>query len=95
MAVGNKLSINVRVGDRTYPMTIDREEEQKIRSAAKEITEMYQRYASKIVDPFDRMSLVAFQMSMKNGEAKLDADINKALKLIENIDTVLDEALSE
>lgn len=95
MAVGNKLSINVRVGDRTYPMTIDREEEQKIRSAAKEITEMYQRYASKIVDPFDRMSLVAFQMSMKSGEAKLDADINKALKLIENIDMALDEALSE
>lgn len=95
MAVDNKLSINVRVGDRTYPMTIERDEEQKIRSTAKEITEMYQRYASKIVDPFDRMSLVAFQMAMKNGDTKASADANKALKLIEEMNSTLDKVLSE
>ncbi|MEG1635303.1 MAG: cell division protein ZapA [Rikenellaceae bacterium] len=95
MAIDNKLSINVRVGDRTYPMTIERDEEQKIRSAAKEVTVMYQRYAPKIADPYDRISLVAFQMAMKSGDARVSADVNKALKLIENINSDIDDALKE
>ena len=34
-----EISINVKLGDRTYPLTVAREEEERIRKAAKAVNE--------------------------------------------------------
>ena len=62
-----KLSINVKIADKKYPLKIDRAEEEKIRKAAKMINDslfLYkQKYGEK--DLQDYLSMVVLQYATK------------------------------
>lgn len=66
----DKLSIKVNVADRYYPLKIDRDDEEKIRKAAKLINEkvfLYkQKYADK--DTQDFLAMAALQFVIRNLE---------------------------
>lgn len=63
----NKLRIKIDIAGRQYPLTINTEEEEAVRSAGKEINKMIQdfeeRYA--VSDRQDAISMVALQMGSK------------------------------
>lgn len=71
-----KLSINVKVVDRQYPLKIDRKDEEVIRKAAVLINEkvaLYkQRYTEK--DTQDFLAMAALQFVIKNVELELKSD---------------------
>lgn len=71
-----KLSINVKVVDRQYPLKIDRKDEEVIRKAAALINEkvaLYkQRYTEK--DTQDFLAMAALQFVIKNVELELKSD---------------------
>jgi len=92
-----KLSIRVNVADRYYPLKVERENEEKIRKAARMINEKVlqykQRYSDKDVQDFLAMASLQYVIKLNEEEEKLDTDnFPDAIKeLINKIDEVLNE----
>lgn len=93
----DKLSIRVNVADRYYPLKVERENEEKIRKAARMINEKVlqykQRYSDKDVQDFLAMASLQYVIKLNEDEEKLsDNHFPDAVKeLINKIDTVLEE----
>ena len=93
----NKLSIRVNVADRYYPLKIEREDEEKIRKAARMINEKVlqykQRYSDKDVQDFLAMAALQFVIKLIEEEEKNNNDfLPGALNELANkIDAVLEK----
>jgi cell division protein ZapA (FtsZ GTPase activity inhibitor) len=92
----DKLSIRVNVADRYYPLKVERENEEKIRKAARMINEKVlqykQRYTDKDVQDFLAMAALQYVIKLTEEEEKLQNDyLPEALReLIGKIDSVLE-----
>ena len=92
----DKFSIRINVADRYYPLKVERENEEKIRKAARMINEKVlqykQRYTDKDVQDFLAMAALQYVIKLTEEEEKLENDyLPDALKeLIQKIDSVLD-----
>jgi cell division protein ZapA len=93
----DKLSIRVNVADRYYPLKVEREDEEKIRKAARLINEKVlqykQRYTDKDVQDFLAMASLQYVIKLIEEEEKVSSDyLPGALKeLTQKIETVLAE----
>jgi cell division protein ZapA (FtsZ GTPase activity inhibitor) len=91
----DKLSIRVNIADRYYPLKVAREEEEKIRKAARMINEKVlqykSRYSDKDLQDFLAMAALQYVIKLNDEEARLEKDyLPGALKeLISKIDSVL------
>ena len=91
----DKLSIRVNVADRYYPLKVERDDEEKIRRAARLINEKVlqykQRYTDKDVQDFLAMAALQFVLKLSEEEEKIQNDyLPDALKeLAQKIDSVL------
>jgi cell division protein ZapA len=91
-----KLSIRVNVADRFYPLKVEREDEERIRKAARMINEKVQqyklKYADKDVQDFLAMAALQYVIKLTEEEEKLEKDyLPGALReLIQKIDLVFD-----
>ena len=93
----DKLSIRVNVADRYYPLKVERENEEKIRKAARMINEKVlqykQRYTDKDVQDFLAMAALQYVIKLTEEEERLVENdyIPDAIKeLIQKIDSVLE-----
>ena len=92
----DKLSIRVNVADRYYPLKVDRENEERIRKAARMINEKVlqykQRYTDKDVQDFLAMAALQYVIKLTEEEEKIENDyLPDALdELIQKIDSVLE-----
>jgi len=93
----DKLSIRVNVADRYYPLKVERENEERIRKAARMINEKVlqykQRYTDKDVQDFLAMAALQYVIKLTEEEEKLENDyIPGAInELIQKIDSVLEK----
>jgi len=93
----DKLSIRVNVADRYYPLKVEREDEEKVRRAARMINEKVlqykQRYTDKDVQDFLAMAALQYVIKLIEEEEKLSSDyLPGTLKeLTQKIETVLVE----
>lgn len=91
----DKLSIRVNVADRYYPLKIDRNDEEKIRKAAKMINEKVlqykQRYTDKDVQDFLAMAALQYVIQVIESDNSLDA--SPFLEEIKDLDNQLEEFL--
>lgn len=91
----DKLSIRVNVADRYYPLKIGRDEEERIRKAARLINEKVLQYKQKYVDKDiqDFLAMAALQYVIQLLEANKmvdDRDVAQNIKEIsDRIDAVL------
>ena len=91
-----RLSIKVNVADRYYPLKVEREDEERIRKAARMINEKVQqyklRYTDKDVQDFLAMAALQYVIKLTEEEEKLEKDyLPEALReLIQKIDLTLD-----
>jgi cell division protein ZapA len=91
----DKLSIRVNVADRYYPLKVEREDEERIRKAARMINEKVQqyklRYTDKDVQDFLAMAALQYVIKLTEEEEKLEKDyLPETLKeLIKKIDLAL------
>ncbi|HOK60080.1 MAG: cell division protein ZapA [Tenuifilum sp.] len=83
-----KLSINVNVAERLYPLKIDRDDEEKIRKAAKLINDkvmLYkQRYSDKDVQ--DYLAMAALQFVIKLIECEDKTDTSEFMSELKDLD---------
>jgi cell division protein ZapA (FtsZ GTPase activity inhibitor) len=94
--MADKLSINIKIDGRNYPLRIDREDEEKYRKAVKIISEIVlqyrQRYANH--DSQDFLAMTAFQFVLKNLELENEADPSPFVDEVRELNEMLDEYLT-
>jgi|SRR6056297_3352888 len=84
-----KLSIRVNVADRYYPLKIERNDEEKIRKAAKMINEKVlqykQRYSDKDVQDFLAMAALQYVIQViENDNTEESSSVIEEIKEIDN-----------
>ncbi|MCW3804632.1 cell division protein ZapA [Plebeiibacterium marinum] len=91
----NKLSIRVNVADRFYPLRINREDEERIRKAAKMINDKVlqykQHYSDK--DHQDFLGMAALQFVIKLLELEEKQDDSPIVEMARELDQQLTEIL--
>ena len=91
----DKLSIRVNVADRYYPLKIEKDDEEKIRRAAKMINDkvlMYkQRYVDKDIQDF--LAMAALQFVIKLIEEEERGSDDDLPKILEELNHKLESAL--
>ncbi len=87
----NKLSIKVNVADRYYPLRIDREDEEKIRRAAKMINEKVLQYKQHYTDKDtqDFLAMAALQFVTRSIEDENKQDITEMMKSLSDLNVEL------
>jgi cell division protein ZapA (FtsZ GTPase activity inhibitor) len=90
-----KLSIRVNIADRYYPLKIEREDEEKIRKAAKMINDkVFQyktKYADKDIQDFLAMAALQFVIRLTEMEDKSEgSDLTERMRLLgESLDKLV------
>lgn len=90
------LSITVKIADKSFPLKIRRDEEEKIRKAAKMINDTLTKYKRKYgeKDVMDYLSMVALQYATKALELDDSADSEEFVEDIKHISQNLDEYIN-
>ncbi len=92
----NKLSINIKIDGRNYPLKIDRDDEEKYRKAVKIINEIILQYRQKYAqhDAQDFLAMTAFQFVLKNLELETKADPSPFVDEVKELNEMLDEYIA-
>lgn len=94
--MAEKLSINIRIDGRNYPLKVDKENEEKYRKAGKIINDIVLQYRQKYVnsDSQDFIAMAAFQFVVKNLELEEKADQSPLFDGLKKLDEELNDYLS-
>ena len=87
-----KIPISVKIAERSYRMTIDPDEEEKVREAAKLINEKIKQYSESYAfnDTQDLLSMISIQFAtsslrMEKTIGEIDEELANKLKKVEGI----------
>lgn len=92
-----KLSIRINLGDKYYPLRIERDEEELIRKAAGAINEKLNQYKGKYSerDMVDLLAMTALQYTKKYFELAGDSEADEINNEIKQINTDLEEYINQ
>lgn len=90
-----KLDIRLKICDRTYPMSVQRHEEETVRKAAKQINEFYLKYQTTFpgLDAQDYLAMAALHFSRENLQVKSGLDDTKLASALQSVEKQLDGLL--
>ena len=92
-----KLSIRLKIADREYPMKVDPEEEEKVRSAGRMINERLKSYREQfgIDDKQDLLAMVAFDSFVEKlkTEKELEYTDNSVQEKVDQLNQLISQAL--
>lgn len=93
----SKLTIKLNIVDRIYPLKIDREEEEKIRKAAKKINDTVLQYKKIYSDKDDQdfLAMAALQFVTKVVEQQENSEVEQVINSLKDINLDLEEVLKE
>ncbi|MEA2041399.1 MAG: cell division protein ZapA [Bacteroidota bacterium] len=97
----DRLSINIQIAERSYPLTIKREDEEKIRKAASLINHRISKYRGKYSDKdtYDYLAMTTLQYGIELIENDYDSFsqrfIDEIKQINSDIDTYLDQNSEE
>lgn len=92
-----KLSIRINIADRYYPLKIERDDEEKIRKAAKMINDKVFQYKTKYADKDiqDFLAMAALQFVIKLSEMEGNDEFSGLFARIQKINESLDELVDK
>jgi len=95
----NELNISVTIAERPYQLKINRDDEEIIRKAAKEINELINDYARRYAykDKQDLLAMVVLNNTVRSIEAqkKISYKDTEMLIKLEEINSLLSEEISD
>jgi cell division protein ZapA len=93
----DKLSIKVNLAERYYPLKIDRDDEEKIRRAARLINEKVLQYKQKYADKDtqDFLAMAALQFVIKVMETEDQMDLTPFEEKVKAISAMVDDFLKK
>ncbi|MBA4408997.1 MAG: cell division protein ZapA [Bacteroidota bacterium] len=91
-----KLSINIKIDGRNYPLKVEKENEEKFRKAAKIINDIVLQYRQKYVnsDSQDFIAMAAFQFVVKNIDMEEKVNQSPFFDELKKLDEELGDYLS-
>jgi len=91
-----KLSINIKIDGRNYPLKVDRDNEEKFRKAAKIINDIVLQYRQKYLtsDSQDVLAMTAFQFVLKTIDLEEKVDRSPLFDEFKKLDEELGDYLS-
>ncbi|AWM12864.1 cell division protein ZapA [Flavobacterium sp. NRK F10] len=97
--MNEKLKIKLSIADRVYPLTIEEQQEQALRSASKKIDEMIQQFEQSyaVRDKQDVLAMCALQFAAQLEQKQIDSseDYENGIRRLQNLDKKLSELLSK
>ena len=95
--MSEKLSIRVNIADKYYPLKINRDEEERIRKAAKIINDKILQYKQKYVDKdvLDFLAMTALQNATRMVELEENQEIDPLIEGVRELTEELDEYIKE
>lgn len=93
----DQLRINIRIEGRVYPLSIDRNDEERYRKAAKTVNETVSRYKElyKNKDSQDILAMAAFQIALNHTELLDRADKSLFMDGLKDINDDISDFLKE
>lgn len=93
----DKLSININIADRMYPLRIERSEEEGIRRAAKIINDRVAQYRQKYVskDVQDCLAMATLQFVIQKFDTEKRVDISPLVEELEVMNDYLADFLEK
>jgi cell division protein ZapA len=95
--MNNTLRIKISIADRVYPLTINYEQEEAIRKAAKQIDAMIKEFEENyaVRDKQDLLAMCALELASKDEQVKINQteDQIQTLQLLNKINKDLSESL--
>lgn len=87
----NKQNIRIKIADRYYPLTIEREREEVIRRAAKQINDKLNKYKAEFVgkDSLDFLSMVCLHFATELIDCNKRNDVEPIMENIKKLDQKL------
>ncbi len=91
----NKFSINIKIGERIYPLRIERADEERIRLAAKLINEKVTSYKQKYSDRDvqDCLAMACIQFANKMLELESKADDTPVVEAVQGLNDKIEQFL--
>ena len=91
----SKLNIRLNIAGKSYPLSIEREKEEKYRRAEKEINDLVTKFRSRFrVESEDYLAMTALQISLANVELEMSRSLGEDIDALVDIDKELDAYLS-
>ena len=92
-----KLSINIKIDGRNFPLTIDRKDEERYRLAAKMVNETINKFRNEFgeIESQQIMSMTAFQIALNNTELQHRNDTSLFIDELKNLNDDISDFLKE
>lgn len=92
-----ELRINIKIDGRNYPLTINREDEERYRKAAKTVNEMVTNFREMFQEQESRdiLAMAAFQIALSNTELHDRHDNSKFVDELKNLNDDISDFLKE
>ncbi len=88
--------ITVKIGGKEYPMTINQNDEEKYRRAAKEINQLIAAYkASYVAEPEDYLAMAAIQVAVGKVTLEMDRSLSNQLEELDALNREIDNYLND
>lgn len=95
----DKLKIKISIADRVYPLTVNPSQEEGLRTASKKIDVMIKQFEENyaVRDKQDVLAMCALQFAAQSEQKQIDnsADVENAMKRLEEMNITLDGLLSK
>lgn len=91
--MSEKFKINLMIAGKNYPLTIEREQEEKYRRAEREVNSLVATYRTKFrAEPEDYLAMAALQLSVSNVAVEMSQTVNddSEINILKEVDAKLD-----
>lgn len=97
--MGEKLKIKISIADRIYPLTVDVEQEEGLRSASKKIDTMIKQYEENyaVRDKQDVLAMCALQFAAQAEQKQINNSIDgtEAIERLTKLNLLLEHYLTK
>lgn len=92
-----KLSINIKIDGKGFPLTINLEDEERYRLAAKRVNEIVRKYREQFGerDSNDILAMAAFQIALSSAEVQQLDDKTLFIEELKNLNDDISDFLKE
>lgn len=93
----NLIPINLVVGDRTYRIKINANDEEQVRKMAKKLNDQLSEYRTQYAgkDMQDYLAMVLLAMVTEQHVGKIPENLEESLEQLKRIETLVDRALED
>ena len=88
--MSSKLNIKLNIAGKSYPLSIERDDEEKYRKAEKEINDLVAKFMSRFrAESEDYLAMAALQISLANVEMELSRSLGEDIDRLVELDSEL------